>query len=140
MNALDHLSLNRSVAATYDELAPFYDRYVSHPHYPHWIQDLARLAAEYGASSGRVLDVGCGTGASLEPLIACGWSAVGCDISEAMLALARARLPQVAFHQADMRCLPALGRFELIWSVNDPINYLPTTDDIRAASSRPPQG
>lgn len=121
-----------SAREAYERLAPLYDRYTDHPHYVAWIAQISEIAACHGARRGRLLDLGCGTGASLEPMVAQGWEAVGCDISPAMLALARSRLPDVGFVEADMRDLPDLGRFDLIWTLNDPVHYLESFADVAA--------
>jgi SAM-dependent methyltransferase len=44
-----------------------------------------------GAGSGRLLDLGCGTGVAIPVLERLGWSVVGVDVSEAMLDRARGR-------------------------------------------------
>jgi SAM-dependent methyltransferase len=55
---------------------------------PHEIDALKRLL---GRGSGRLLDLGCGTGVAIPALQSLGWSVVGVDVSEAMLERARAR-------------------------------------------------
>jgi len=44
-----------------------------------------------GAGSGRCLDLGCGTGIAIPVLVRLGWTVVGLDVSEAMLARAAER-------------------------------------------------
>jgi SAM-dependent methyltransferase len=58
----------------------------------------------------------------------------GCDISPAMLDLARDRAGDAAtLLNADMRALPNLGEFDLIWSLNDSLNYLLSPAELEAA-------
>jgi SAM-dependent methyltransferase len=60
--------------------------------------------------AGRVLDIGCGSGAPIAAAIAAaGHRVTGLDASPTLLALARARLPQAEWIEADMRAM-ALGR------------------------------
>jgi SAM-dependent methyltransferase len=123
------------VGPDYDALAPYYDAFTEHPGYPGWVRRLEALGRRYGLVGGRALDLGCGTGSSLAPLLALGYEAVGCDVSTAMLARAAAKLPgRATLVAADMRSLPEdLGAFDLVWSVNDTVNYLADADGLRAA-------
>lgn len=114
-----------TAAEAYDALAPHYDAFTEHPNYPNWVRSLEALARHHGLTGRRALDVGCGTGSSSAPLVELGYDVTGCDASAGMLALASARLPgHVSLVQADLRALPELGRFDLVWCVNDTINYL----------------
>lgn len=54
----------------------------------------------------RVLDLGCGTGRHTGSIRDAGHSVVGADLNEAMLELARAKLPGVEFRQAELTDLP----------------------------------
>ncbi|PZG55647.1 hypothetical protein C1I98_02865 [Spongiactinospora gelatinilytica] len=58
-------------------------------------------------AAGRALDVACGTGRHTAFPAGLGHEVVGVDSSAEMLALARAKLPDVVFHQADLHALPA---------------------------------
>jgi SAM-dependent methyltransferase len=76
----------------------------------------------------RVLDAGCGTGATLAWLagaVAPDGLAVGIDLSASHLRTARVALPQdVMLVQADLQRTPlAAASFDLVWSVNT-INHL----------------
>ncbi|MBX6341621.1 MAG: class I SAM-dependent methyltransferase [Thermomicrobiaceae bacterium] len=71
-----------------------------------------RLAASLVPPGGRVLDLGCGTGALLAALAARGGAVVGLDRSPAMLDAARRRVgtaPGAALVLADARRLPFRG-------------------------------
>jgi SAM-dependent methyltransferase len=57
-----------------------------------------------GAGSGRLLDLGCGTGVAIPVLERLGWSVVGVDVSEEMLERARRRGAEVL--RFDGRTLP----------------------------------
>jgi SAM-dependent methyltransferase len=59
-----------------------------------------------GADQERVLDVGCGTGVFLQEAAARGARVVGLDASEALLAIARRRVPAADLHVGDMEALP----------------------------------
>jgi len=114
-----------SARAVYDVLAPLYDRFTAHHDHAAWAAQLEALAKRAGLAGRRLLDVGCGTGASAAPMLARGYEVAGVDISPGMLAAARERLgPDVRLECADMRALPLLGTFDLVWSVSDGLNYL----------------
>ena len=86
--------------ARYDGIAEWYDRdFLGDLHDP------GRAAAVrlLGPGTGRLLDVGCGTGAHYPALSELGWSVVGVDISADMLRLARERgLEVVHANAADL--------------------------------------
>ncbi|MEI7054176.1 class I SAM-dependent methyltransferase [Nocardioides sp. CCNWLW239] len=63
------------------------------------------------ATTGRLLDAGCGPGVWTEELAMNGVrDVVGVDASTAFVAAARARLPDRTFHQADLAALPMRSR------------------------------
>ncbi|HEX5617473.1 MAG TPA: class I SAM-dependent methyltransferase [Solirubrobacteraceae bacterium] len=117
----------------YDELAPDYDLLTAEYPYERWLAALEELARAHGATGHDVLDVACGTGKSFLPLLARGWHVVGCDISPAMLALAKAKAPAARLEQADMRTLPRLGEYDLVTCLDDALNYLLEATELEAA-------
>lgn len=121
------------VAEAYAALAAAYDTFTDAYRHEVWLQELVNRAHQHGLRRRDVLDVACGTGKSLAPLIGLGFTGSGCDVSPQMLEIAARRLPGVRLHRADMRALPALGRFPWITCLNDAINYLLTADDLHAA-------
>jgi SAM-dependent methyltransferase len=118
----------------YDALAPAYDDFTGTLDYEPWLAEVLPRLERYRLPGKRLLDVGCGTGKSLIPMLERGWEASGCDISPAMLAIARAKIGDVArLELADMRELPRLGEFDLVWSLNDSVNYLADGAELEAA-------
>jgi SAM-dependent methyltransferase len=110
---------------TYDAFASIYDEFNRRYMYERWTGRLLAAAEEIGLFGDRLLDVGCGTGLSFVAMLDRGFTVTGCDISLAMLERARARAGERAvLVEADMRRLPVLGEFDLVWAVNDAINYL----------------
>lgn len=122
------------VEAVYDQIAPHYDAFTAHHDYDRWTAALLRLAEAHGLSGRRLLDVACGTGKSFAPLLHRGWTVTACDISPGMLERARERAGGSArVERADMRALPELGRFDLVWCLDDGINYLLEPAELVAA-------
>jgi SAM-dependent methyltransferase len=116
---------------TYDAMAPFYDRFTAHHDYGLWSEVILGLARSHGLTGSRLLDVGCGTGKSFEPFLACGWRVTACDVSPRMLAIAEAKTQQdVELHLADVRRLPRYGEFDLVLLLDDVVNYLTEREDL----------
>jgi SAM-dependent methyltransferase len=119
----------------YDDLAPDYDLLTAGYPYERWLAALEALARDHGAEGRDVLDVACGTGKSFLQLLERGWRVVGCDISPAMLAVARTKAPTARLVQADMRALGRLGEFDLVTCLDDALNYLLDERELEAALS-----
>jgi SAM-dependent methyltransferase len=118
----------------YEAIAPVYDDFTAHHDYEMWLGSLLPELRRHGLSGDRLLDVGCGTGKSFLPMLERGWKVTACDISPSMLELARAKAGDaVELSVADMRDLPAFGEFDLVWALDDAVNYLLSTDELGAA-------
>ena len=121
-------------ADPYDRLAPAYDVLSAGYDHEHWLTALVALARGHGLHGRRVLDVGCGTGSSVLPLLSQGFAVTGVDRSAGMLEVARERLGEaIELVQADMRELPCLGAFDLVACLDDGVNHLLTGADLQAA-------
>jgi|tagenome__1003787_1003787.scaffolds.fasta_scaffold20799009_1 SAM-dependent methyltransferase len=111
--------------AAYELLAPFYDSYTREYGHERWLDNLEAIAIGHGLRGNRLLDVGCGTGKSFLPMLARGYEVTGCDISPAMVERAReAAGGEASLLVADARDLPVLGRFDLVTSLDDALNYV----------------
>lgn len=119
---------------TYEGMAPVYDDFTAHHDYEGWIADLVTALEKRGLQGRRLLDVGCGTGKSFMPMLPRGWQVTGCDISPAMLELAREKAgDEVRLEVADMLDLPTFGEFDLAWALDDAINYLLSPEELERA-------
>jgi SAM-dependent methyltransferase len=126
-----------SARESYDAFAAAYDDFNHRYQYEAWTGRLLAEAERVGLSGERLLDVGCGTGLSFIPMLERGWEVTACDISPGMLEIAREKVGEAAtLLEADMRALPTLGRFDLVWAVNDAVNYLLDEAELEAALSR----
>jgi len=107
-------------------MAPIYDAFTAHHRHDVWTEMLDGLLRPHGLPrTGRLLDVGCGTGKSFLPWEARGWQVVACDVSAAMLERARAKADATTVTLvADARNLPVLGRFDQVAMADDVVNYL----------------
>ena len=120
----------------YEAMAPVYDSFTHQNDYETWFGVLLPALEARGLRQGRLLDVGCGSGKAFPPMLRRGWSIRGCDVSAAMLERARERGEgEVELEVADMRDLPVFGEFELVWALNDPVNYMLSEEELAAALS-----
>lgn len=125
---------SKAAADAYDVFAPLYDDFTYDYENERWTDRLLGKAEQLGLKGRRLLDVGCGTGKSFIPLLTQGWTVAACDVSAAMIEIARSKVGGAAeLVQADMRTLPILGAFDLVWALDDAINYLLTEEDLRSA-------
>ena len=123
--------------AAYERLAPVYDLLTAGYDHPTWLDALEALAHEHGLRGRRLLDVGCGTGKSFLPMLARGYEVSACDVSPAMVELAREKVDaagaEADLFVADMRMLPRTAPADLITCLDDAVNYLVTPTDLEAA-------
>jgi len=118
----------------FEAMAPLYDDFTAHHEYEFWTAELLKVLEREGLTGRRLLDVGCGTGKSFLPMLQRGWRVVGCDISPAMLDQARQKVDDaVRLEIADMRELPCFGEFDLVWALDDAVNYLLSVEELEAA-------
>ena len=126
--------VDRHAEVAYEQIAPVYDDFTAHHNYPQWIADLLRLGEAHGLRGDTALDVGCGTGKGFMPLLDLGWKVTAADISPSMVELARAKAgPGVRIEVADMRELPAYGSFDLVFCLDDALNYLHSAGELEQA-------
>lgn len=125
---------SRWAEIAYEAMAPVYDSFTYENDYETWFGVLMPELEKHGLRKGKLLDVGCGSGKAFAPMLRRGWEIHGCDVSAAMLEQARERADgQVELDVADMRALPVFGEFELVWALNDPVNYLLDEEELEQA-------
>jgi SAM-dependent methyltransferase len=128
------MAQGEAVRAAYDAVAGIYDQFTGNNNYELWFGELLPRLEELGLRRGDVLDVACGTGKGIGPMLDRGWRVTACDISPAMIEKATEKFPEgVKFDICDMLELPRLGDFDLVWALNDPVNYLVEDGDLERA-------
>jgi SAM-dependent methyltransferase len=95
------------------------------------------LLARYGKARGALLDLGCGTGRHALELARLGFSGLGIDASERMIAQARARTPpelaaRLAFATGDLRSARLGRRFDAVVALFHVASYQTTNEDLAA--------
>jgi SAM-dependent methyltransferase len=119
---------------TYEAMAPVYDTFTAHHEYDLWTADLLKILEHHGLQGKRLLDVACGTGKSFLEMLPRGWRVTACDISPSMLERAREKAGDtVELSVADMTELPEFGGFDVVWALDDAVNYLLSTEELRRA-------
>jgi SAM-dependent methyltransferase len=116
----------------YDAFARAYDAYTADYEYDRWLAVVLAIAGELGLRGREALDAACGTANSSLPLIQRGFDVSACDLSPAMVAQARRKLPDPRrVGVADMRELAIEERFDLVTCLDNGVNYLPSEADMR---------
>lgn len=97
----------------------FYDVTQGTPDGAHYLHLLRR----YHPMARSLLEIGCGTGAHLAPLVE-HYAVTGLDLSRTMLRYARRRLPGVKFHRQNMAGFKLDASFDAVICPFDSINHL----------------
>ncbi len=92
---------------------------------------IRQLVAERNPAAATLLEVACGTGAYLEPLAA-HYDVTGLDLSPAMLARARSRLPNVELIEGDMSDFDLAATFDVVVCLFSSIAYIQTRAALRS--------
>lgn len=124
----------RDAEIAYEAIAPVYDDFTAHHDYELWLGNLLPELERHGLRGRRLLDVACGTGKSFLPMLSRGWEVTASDVSAPMVELARSKAGDaVDLSVADMRDLPTFGEFDLVWCLDDAVNYLLSGEELGRA-------
>ena len=126
----------RWAEAAYEAIAPVYDAFTAHHNYEAWLTSLLGVLDRHEIAGKRLLDVACGTGKSFIPMLDWGWEVTACDVSASMVAIAEEKVGERAkLSVADIRDLPRFGEFDVVWCIDDAVNYLLSTEEMDQALS-----
>jgi len=110
------------MAANYDVLAPIYDQTGMNSFGANMTQRALDFAQRNGWMGRRILDLGCGTGASLQYLSKHGYILTAVDQSAAMLDIAKTRIDtsrhQIRWLEQDIRTLTDIQDIDLVIAFN----------------------
>jgi SAM-dependent methyltransferase len=117
-----------------DDLAELYDlMYAGRKDYAGEAARVTALIRDRKPDATTLLDVACGTGGHLTSFVNDFHDVVGLDLSEAMVARAKRRLPDVQLLQADMRSFDLGRTFDAAVCLFSSVGYLSTVTDLRDA-------
>ncbi|MDX6510841.1 MAG: dTDP-3-amino-2,3,6-trideoxy-4-keto-D-glucose/dTDP-3-amino-3,4,6-trideoxy-alpha-D-glucopyranose [Gaiellaceae bacterium] len=117
----------------FSQSARVYDAiYASIRDYPREAEELHRLIQSRRPGARTLLDVACGTAAHLADLRP-HYEVEGVDLDPEMLAVARERLPDVEFHEADMTSFDLGRRFDAVVCMFSSIGYVRTVEGLDSA-------
>lgn len=127
----------------FEAYAHYYDLFYSDKGYAAEAQYVADQIRRFSPSARRILELGCGTGAHAEHLARMGFDVVGVDMSETMLARAKARqagLPvdvaaRLTFMNGDARNLRIGETYDVVVSLFHVMSYQTANSDLEAAFS-----
>jgi len=117
--------------ANYQALSGFYDEIDMGQFGRETISRIVNYTQRNGWMGRNFLDVGCGTGASLEFFSQYSYMVSGIDQSSNMLAIAQSKYPNYTFHEQDIRQLKDIPTVDMAFSLNV-INELDNINDIKS--------
>lgn len=115
----------------YDHWAWLYNETLGPEYGREKIGFLERTFLPYVPAGGRVLDLCCGTGQLIEPLLARGYAVTGLDGSADMLRFARQNAPTADYVQADARDFALETSFDGVICTSASLNHMSGLDDLR---------
>ncbi len=118
---------------SYEHFYQFYDQLMNDVNYKDYLQ----LVKSYAKNKDAILDIGCGTGNVLVPLLEAGYYVDGLDISDEMLSVTKEKCEsknlKAYLFQDDMKDIAIKNSYNIIISFLDTINYLKTKKDLKEA-------
>lgn len=100
-------------------------------YYPEaFAQQLLRWLADRRLAPKTALDLACGTGVLCRCLDDAGIECRGMDLSEGMIAIARAESPHIPYDVADMTAYRPAMQFDLVTCTGDALNHIPDLVDV----------
>ncbi len=115
----------------YESFAKFYDSFMGKETAEFFVGKIKKFLKEYYAFNSKLkskslLEIGCGTGTNLVLLKKDFKEVAGLDLSKNMLKVARKKLPNVKFFNADMNNFSLKKQYDVVILMYDTINHLLT--------------
>ncbi|WP_377888411.1 class I SAM-dependent DNA methyltransferase [Alkalihalobacillus sp. R86527] len=120
---------------SYEQFSYVYDRLMADAPYDKWTELVLNEC-----SSGKVLDLGCGTGECSLKLADKGFDVTAVDLSEQMLSVAYEKATRnnlnVRFIQQDMRELETADQYDVVTIFCDSLNYITDEQGVKSTFTR----
>ena len=120
----------------FDRSAHLYDRIYGFKDYEQEAHDLVTVVRDRNPGASSLLDVACGTGEHLRLVQPAFEHVEGVDVEPDMLAIARAKLRDVVFTEADMRTLDLGRTFDAVTCLFSSVGYMADVGQLCAAIAR----
>ena len=114
----------------YDQWAWLYDQTMGPEYGQEKWKALQKMILPKLPDGAKLLDLCCGTGPLIPPLIQSGYQVTGLDASNEMLAFARKKAPEADFVHEDARHFQLKERFDGVISTSASLNHMPTLQDL----------
>ncbi|MBW7961149.1 class I SAM-dependent methyltransferase [Bradyrhizobium sp. BR 10261] len=118
------------------DYAPWYDLLYRDKDYAGETSFVEARLHDHGTSSGKLLDIGCGTGLHALAFAQRGWNVTGIDLSDEMIASAKARAAQaglpIQFRQGDVREAGPERDYDAVVSLFHVASYQTSRDALAA--------
>lgn len=116
----------------YDVLAEIYQERWHQEYDEDAMQLIEKLFLRYLPEKAHILDLCCGTGNLVQPLVVRGYQVTGIDGSEAMLHYARAKAPEAQFILSDARFFEFPPTFHGVISTGNSLNHVMTLEELKS--------
>ncbi|MEO1792410.1 MAG: class I SAM-dependent methyltransferase [Cyanobacteria bacterium J06629_19] len=120
----------------YDNWAWLYNQTMGPDYSQPQLDLLKRVLLPQIPVQGDILDLCCGTGQLIQPLVEAGYRVTGLDGSEDMLSYARKNAPQATYCLEDARTFDLENRFDGAFSTSASLNHLMTLEDLTQVFER----
>ena len=120
----------------YNNWAWLYNKTVGPDYSQPQLSLLQRVLLPHVPQKGRILDLCCGTGQLIQPLIDAGYNVIGIDGSEEMLTYARQNAPQADFLLEDARTFDLDESVDGVFSTSASLNHLMSLPELTQVFER----
>lgn len=120
----------------YENLAPYYDRFMDHIDYENEAESIYRFLFQVDKRNGRVLDIGVGSGGHMIPLLQMGIKTDGLDYSEGMIRILHDKIQEkhlsAHLYTADMRDFKTDHSYHVIYAFGETVHHLEHIEDVKS--------
>ncbi len=122
------------MSVDFNDVANYYDSmYIDEAGYEKECRQVFELAQKYGKTNGKtLLDIACGTGEQAR-ILAQHFQVTGLDLSQAMIDIARKKVPAAEFHVADMCDFDLKRQFDVVVNLYGSIGFAENVERMQAA-------